>query len=106
MITAFKLLRARADGSLGPLFINRRQRIPIGRWLTSECHPTPGYAVRPGWHATHAPCAPHLSTKGRVWCVVKLKGVKEHRRPEAQGGLWYTARRMMVVCRHVIEEGR
>jgi len=49
---AYKLLKLRKDGSLGPLFINRKQKIPIGKWLTAECHPTKGYALRPGWHTT------------------------------------------------------
>ena len=30
---AYKLLKRRRDGTLGPLFINASQRIPIGVWL-------------------------------------------------------------------------
>ena len=95
---AYKLLRVRrTDGSLGPLFINKTQRIPVGVWIQAEDHPTPGYQHRPGWHCCVRPVAPHLSPKGRVWYEVQIDGVTEHRRPERQGGLWYLAERMMVV---------
>ena len=30
---AYKLLKVRQDGTIGPLFINCRQVIPIGKWL-------------------------------------------------------------------------
>lgn len=96
-INAYKLLRLRKDGTLGPLFINIKQRIPIKRWLKAESHLTKGYAFRPGWHATSKPFAPHLSMKGRVWCKVKLKGTQKYNRPRSQGGLWLLAKHMMVV---------
>lgn len=47
-IKGYKLLRLRKDGTLGPLFINARMRIPVGKWLKAESHPTKGYALRPG----------------------------------------------------------
>lgn len=93
----YKLFRVRKDKSLGPLFINRRLKIRLGVWLRAENHPTPGFAVRPGWHVCSQPVAPHLSKKGRAWFKVEITGVKEHLRPEAQGGLWYTANRMRVI---------
>ena len=94
---AFKLLRVRRDGSLGPLFINRALRIPIGQWLLYGCHPTKGFAVRPGWHCTERPEAPHLSTKGRVWCEVEIEAEPEAiKRPASQGGQWYLAKWMKV----------
>lgn len=96
IVKGYKLLRLRKDGSLGPLFINARLRVPVGRWMQAEEHPTPGYAFRPGWHCTLRPFAPHLSTKGRVWCEVSLTGVKRYARPESQGGTWLLARRMRV----------
>lgn len=95
----YKLLRLRKDGTLGPLFINARQRIPVGKWLKAESHPTKGYAFRPGWHCTTKPIAPHLTTKGRVWCEVEIKGVKKYPRPESQGGTWLLANQMKVVGR-------
>lgn len=96
-LRAYKLVRKRKDGTLGPLFINPRQRIPVGKWLKAENHPTPGFTVRPGWHCVAKPEAPHLSKKGRVWVEVEIKGAVEHHRPAAQGGLWYTAKQMRVV---------
>lgn len=97
MIIAYKLLNQRRDGTLGPLFINRRLRIPIGQWLQAEAHRTPGYAFRPGWHCTAQPRAPHLKQEGRVWCRVEIDGAQEVLRPECQGGLWYLANRMRVL---------
>lgn len=91
MIKAYKLFRIRKDGTLGPLFIGARIRVPVGRWVKAKALRTPGFAFRPGWHACAAPDAPHLSKRGRVWTEVTLKNVKEHHRPAAQGGLWYTA---------------
>ena len=88
---AYKLLRLRKDGSLGPLFINRRQRIPVGVWSPAEDHPTKGYAHRPGWHACAKPRAPHLSTAGRVWCKVGISNFTILERPASQGGKWYLA---------------
>lgn len=93
----YKLFRERRDGSLGPLFINRRQKIQRGVWYKAESHPTPGYALRPGWHVCAKPEAPHLSKRGRRWFVVEIKDYVPHVRPESQGGLWYTAKRMRVV---------
>ena len=97
MIRAFKLLRLRRDGSLGPLFINRRQRIPQGVWLDAEPHRTKGFAFRPGWHCCRIPHAPHLSEKGRVWCEVEIEDYQLLERPESQGGAWYLAQRMRLL---------
>ena len=99
---AYKLLTRRRDGSLGPLFINARQRIPVGVWLDAEDHPTRGFAHRPGWHCTREPYAPHLMMTPkhgpeRVWCIVELQGVEEYSRPKSQGGTWLLAKRMMVI---------
>lgn len=94
---AYKLLRVRQDGTLGPLFINQRQRIPLGVTLQAEAHRTKGFAFRPGWHCTHQPVAPHLSEKGRVWCEVEIGDFTEFSRPEHQGGLWFLANQMRVL---------
>lgn len=93
---AYKLLRKRKDGSLGPLFINQKQRIPIGEWLPAEDHPTKGYAHRPGWHCCLSPDAPHLSMKDRIWCRVDVREIYEHKRPKNQGGVWLIAHWMKV----------
>jgi hypothetical protein len=93
----FKLFRLRKDGTLGPLFINRRLRLTLNQEYQAECHPTKGFAIRPGWHVCSEKNAPHLSKKGRVWCEVQFSDWQEHLRPAAQGGLWYTANKMTVL---------
>lgn len=94
---AYKLLRLRKDGTLAPLFINRKQIIPIGKWLIAEDPPTKGYAHRKGWHCTLKPVAPHLTNKGRVWYKVEIKSTELYNRPESQGGTWVLAQRMKVL---------
>lgn len=95
-IKAYKLFRLRKDGTLGSLFIDRKVVIQPKKWLKAKSVKTPGFAFRPGWHACSTPTAPHLSTKGRIWKEVLLRGTTEHIRPVAQGGLWYTATSMYV----------
>ena len=101
---AYKLLRRKKDGSLGPLFVGRASRLSIG--VTYEARsdlPHPGLAHRPGFHCTRAPCAPHIKMRlkngeERVWCTVKLSGeITPHQRPASQGGLWYTAEKMRLL---------
>lgn len=94
---AYKLFRQRKDGSLGPLFINCRQKLYVGETYEAESHPTKGYAVRPGWHCCKEMTAPHLSKVGRVWCKVSIKDYTKHIRPERQGGVWYTANSLKVL---------
>ena len=96
----YKLFRVRKDGTLGPLFINRKQRIMIGDKLHAESHQTKGYAFRPGWHVCSEPNAPHLSKKGREWFVVEIEDWTEHVRPSSQGGLWFTAKVMTVLRKY------
>lgn len=101
MIYGFKLFRKRKNGTLGPLFINRRQVVPVGEWLQAEDHPTKGYAHRPGWHACYKPLAPHLKSgpdTDRVWCLVGMEECTDYSRPESQGGSWVLARRLKVVA--------
>jgi len=97
MAIAYKLLKMRKNGTLGSLFINCRQVIPIGKWLKAEAHRKKGYAFRPGWHATPDPVAPHLSKKNRIWCKVEVKDYELLNRPENQGGTWYLAKKMRVL---------
>lgn len=94
---AYKLFKQRKNGTLGPLFINRRQIVPVGEWLQAEDHPTKGYAHRPGWHATLKPEAPHLSERERVWCKVEVDGIQFFERPVSQGGKWVLAQRLRVL---------
>ncbi len=93
----YKLFKRRGDGSLGPLFINRLQRLEIGITYTAEDHPTKGYAHRPGWHICSEQNAPHRTKNGRVWALVEFSDYTEHKRPATQGGLWYTANKMNIV---------
>tara|TARA_Y100000310_G_scaffold186813_1_gene186937 strand:- start:430 stop:642 length:213 start_codon:yes stop_codon:yes gene_type:complete len=39
----YKLFRVRKDGTLGSLFINKKERLPIGKWIKAESYPTKGY---------------------------------------------------------------
>lgn len=92
---AYKLVKQRKDGSLGPLFINARFRIPFDKWLQAEAHKKKGFAFRPGWHCTAKPYAPHLKwTENRVWCEVEVEDYREENRPVSQGGLWFLANRV------------
>ena len=97
----YKLFRIRRDNTLGPLFINRSQIIPIGVWLKAELHKRSGFKVRKGWHICPKPFAPHLKMKlkngeQRVWKKVEMKNYIEEMRPKCQGGLWFLAQRMRV----------
>ena len=94
---AYKLLSQRKDGSLGSLFIGRRKRIPVGKWMHAEDIPTKGYAHRPGFHCLAGPVAPHLSERNRVWAKVEIEDFNEFLRPENQGGRWFLSQKMKVV---------
>ena len=93
----YKLFRQRKDGTLGPLFINRKQRLYMDVVYPAEDHPTKGYAHRPGWHICSTKSAPHLSKKGRVWALVEFDFAERYTRPASQGGLWYTAMYMKIL---------
>ncbi len=102
-VLAYKLIRKRSDGTLGPLFINRNQVIPLNTWLQAECIPTEGFAVRKGWHVTKVPLAPHLKMQTsngdvRVWMYVEVKDYVQFLRPECQGGAWLLAQWMRVLA--------
>jgi hypothetical protein len=93
----YKLFRQRKDGTLGTLFINRKQKLFVGETYKAEEHRTKGFAFRPGWHICSAMNAPHLSKKDRVWVKVRFSDYTSHIRPKSQGGLWYTANRMTIL---------
>ena len=94
---AYKLFRKRKNGTLGPLFINRKLVVERNKWLKAEPHKTKGFAFRPGWHCCSKPAAPHLSMKDRAWCEVEIREVKNIQRPESQGGLWYLANKLKLI---------
>ena len=96
---AWKLFRLMKDGSIAPLFINKRLRLAPGIWYEAELIPTDGFSPRKGFHVTAEPIAPHLNSKKehRVWRKVEIEDYTELIRPESQGGLWYLANRMRVL---------
>lgn len=96
---AYKLFRELKDGSIAPLFINKKQRIAFGEWLDAEEHPTKGYSVRKGWHCTLHPIAPHLSQKNRVWAMVDVEDFINYKRTESQGGTWIVAQKIRVIAK-------
>lgn len=93
----YKLFSKRKDGTLGPLFINKKQRLLIGTTYVAEEHRTKGYAYRPGWHICKTPNAPHLSKKDRVWCKVQFTHQETMTRPGSQGGIWYLGSKMKIL---------
>ena len=97
-VIAYKLLRVRKNGTLGPLFICQRMHIVLDLWMLAGFYPTKGYAQRKGWHCTLKPIAPHLTTKGRRWYKVEVEDTEMYNRPESQGGTWVLAQRMKVIC--------
>ena len=94
---AYKLFRELKSGEITPLFINKKARLPFDEWMDAECHPTKGFKVRPFWHCTSQPVAPHLSENGRVWCEIEMEDYEEFQRPQNQGGMWYLANRIKIV---------
>lgn len=95
---AYKLFKVRKNGTIGPLFINKRQVIEPYKWLKAELHKTKGFAVRKGWHCTAQPEAPHLSMRGRAWYKVEIPNTSVlYVRPVSQGGYWYLAPKINVL---------
>lgn len=93
----YKLFTQRKDGSLGPLFINKKQRIIPGETYLAEEHLTKGFSFRPGWHICSSPNAPHLKESGRIWCKVEFEHRETLKRPENQGGVWYLGSSIKVI---------
>lgn len=72
-ITGYKLFRTDKEGNLYPLFVNAKQRVPLGKWLDAEAGMmTPEGKVksslgplsyRAGWHAGDHPVATHIGGK-------------------------------------------
>lgn len=94
---AYKLCRKKKDGTITPLFINKKEPLRFGEWLEAESHPTKGFKVRPYWHCTSKPIAPHLSKEGRVWIELEIRDFVVMKRPEHQGGIWYLANRIKLI---------
>jgi hypothetical protein len=99
---AYKLFRQLKSGEITSLFINKSRKLPYREFMDAENYPTNGFAERPGWHCTEKPNAPHLKMKLksgeiRVWKKVMIEDYTEFKRPENQGGMWYLAKRMMIL---------
>ena len=94
---AYKLFRKLKNGTITSLFINKKVPLQFNTWLEAECHPTKGFKVRPYWHCTSEPIAPHLSEKNRVWLKVEMEDYQEFKRPQSQGGLWYLAGKIKIL---------
>ena len=94
---AYKLFRVMKDGTIASLFINKKIRLPKNTWLEAECHPTKNFTIRPHWHCTSQPEAPHLSMKDRAWYEIEMDDFTEFKRPKTQGGLWFLANKIKIL---------
>lgn len=94
---AYKLCRLKKNGDITSLFINKSKPLVFGKWLTVESYPTIGYKLRPYWHCTEYPEAPHLSKKNRVWIKLEIKDFEKFKRPTSQGNLWYLAKKIKLL---------
>lgn len=93
---AYKLFRVMKDDTISSLFINKKARHPIKKWLSAIDVPTKGFTHRCGWHCTANPIAPHLSKQGRAWFEVEIKDYEILQRPMSQGGIWYLAKNIKI----------
>ena len=96
-LKAYKLFRVLKNGEITSLFINKKERLEPNEWLDAESFPTKGFKLRPYWHCTSKPEAPHLSNKGRVWMEIEMDGHEEFKRPQSQGGVWYLADKIKII---------
>lgn len=96
---AYKLFRLKKDGNITSLFINKTENLKFNKWLKGKCYPTDGFKVRPGWHCTEKPEAPHLSKNGRIWCEVEIENFEEIQRPQNQGGKWFIANDLKILSK-------
>jgi hypothetical protein len=94
---AYKLCRQLKNGEIRSLFINKKVNLPFNEWMDAEEHPTKGFKLRPFWHCTSNPYAPHLSKNGRVWVKCEIEDYIEQQRPQSQGGLWYLAKKIKLI---------
>ena len=97
MAIAYKLFKKRKDGSLGSLFVDASRKLPLAEWMPAVNHKPKTLKERKGWHALKRPVAPHLSKRGRVWCLVEVEDFTEIERPESQGGCWLLANQLKII---------
>jgi hypothetical protein len=94
---AYKLFRELKSGEITSLFINKKERLKLNEWINSRSFPTNGFKLRPYWHCTSKPEAPHLSNKGRVWMEIEMGSYTEFKRPKNQGGVWFLADKIKII---------
>ena len=94
---AYKLCRQLKNGDITSLFIDKKKRMVFNKWMQSESHPTKNFKLRPFWHCTENPIAPHLSKRDRVWIKIEIEDFTEYLRPESQGGKWFLANRIKLL---------
>ncbi len=86
-MVGYKLFEMNKEGKLFPLFIDKANEVPVGKWVHAKFTPCKGFAARGGWHiGADVPDAPWLKgyngtdngcyrsrfSKGkRVWCEVE-----------------------------------
>lgn len=102
-MVAYKLFRRLKTGHITSLFINKTRRLPLNEWMDAEVFPTKGFALRPYWHCTSNPYAPHLSMINRVWLKVEMEDYIEFQRPANQGGLWFLAKRIKIIDENLVD---
>jgi hypothetical protein len=56
----YKLFEQDPMGNLYPLFIGKKEVMPIGEWIKAKILPTKGFSVRPGLHIGQICSAPWL----------------------------------------------
>ena len=87
MAYGYKLFEMNKNGELFPLFIDKNEPIPVGKWVKAKYSPTKNFAPRGGYHiGADVPDAPWLKgydgteigcyksrwkTGKRVWCLVE-----------------------------------
>jgi len=94
---SYKLFRQLKSGEITSLFINKKERLQYDIWLEAKEYPTKGFKIRPFWHCTEKPIAPHLSTKNRIWLKVEMQEFEEYQRPLIQGGKWFLAKKIKIL---------
>lgn len=60
ILRGYKLFEQDPIGNLYPLFIGKKEVMPIGEWIKAKILPTKGFSVRPGLHLGEICSAPWL----------------------------------------------
>ena len=60
ILRGYKLFEQDPMGNLYPLFIGKKEVMPIGEWIKAKILPTKGFSVRPGLHLGEICSAPWL----------------------------------------------